>query len=196
MARYTAIAATGQAIVTLLRDASGPRFRGTQFDLYQASNFGKRPANEVVSLYLYRAAVTTVRRNLAPRVAPDGRRYRPALPLDLFFLLTVWSADAAKQQLLLGSCMRVLEDNAILPASVLNDAGIDAEAFRSTEAVELIADPISLQDMSNIWQALRATMELSVAYVARMVAIESDLTLPDARLPQTRVFEYAEPVEG
>jgi hypothetical protein len=190
VARYTGVAAAAQAIVKTLGDASSARFRGTRFTVYQASDFAKRPTNEVVSLYLYRVGVTTVRRNLAPRVAPDGRRYRPAFPVDLFFLLTAWCADAARQQLLLGSCMRILDDMPIMPPALLNDAGIDTSAFGPGETIEIVADPLPLQDLTNIWQALRATMELSVAYVVRMVALESDLPIVEAPLAQTRVFEY------
>lgn len=189
MATYHAIAATSQAIISLLSEAAGgSEFDGAAFKLIQASNFEK-PQGECITLFLYRVAVNTNRRNLPPRRLPDGRHARPALPVDLHYVLTAWATDAQRQQQLLGWSMRVLEDTPILPSGLLNMPP-EAGAFGATETVELVCDPISLQDMVNVWEALKPA-QLSVAYVARMIAIESPGTLTEAEPVQTREFEFA-----
>jgi hypothetical protein len=192
MATYHAIAATGQAILGVLADAC-PRdeFGGAAFELYQPSDL-KDPMDDGVSLYLYRIAVNAARRNMPPRSAPDGRRLRPPLPLDLYFLLTAWARTAARQQRLLGWAMRTIEDTPVLGSGVLNHYGPEPDTFLAHEAVELICEPVSLQDQVNIWEPFQANHQLSVTYVARMVAIDSRLELPDAAPVQTRVFEHAE----
>ena len=83
MGTFQAIAATGQAMLGLLSDAV-PRdqFPNAQFELYQMSNF-QQPMEEGISLFLYRIAANTSRRNLPPTVGPDGRRFRPPIPVDL-----------------------------------------------------------------------------------------------------------------
>jgi len=188
MATYHAIAATGLAIIGMLRDAC-PRseFAGAQFDLYQTSNF-QAPMEEGLSLYLYHVAPNATRRNLPPRVSPDGRRYRPPLPVDLHYLLTPWARTAEMQQRLLGWSMRELDDMAILPAGVLNHYVTETDTFRSDETVELVLESLSLQDIVNIWDVFKPNLQISVAYVARLIAIESQVQIPDAGLVQTREF--------
>jgi hypothetical protein len=102
LATYQAISVTGQAILGLLADACPrPEFASARFDLYQVRDF-QSPMEEGVSLFLYRINVSGSRRVLPPTVGPDGRKYRPPIPLDLYYMLTAWSKTAARQQRLLG----------------------------------------------------------------------------------------------
>jgi hypothetical protein len=169
VATHQAIAATGQALRSLLSE-SCPRdeFPAAQFALYQASNF-QAPMDEGISLYLFRVTVNGARRNQPPKIGPDGKRYRPPLPLDLFFLLTAWAQDPAQQYQLLGWAMRMLEDNPILP--------------------------ISLQDLYNVWEIAKHRQQLSMVYVARMVCIDSEIPITQAPDVQTRSFQFQEEVE-
>jgi hypothetical protein len=190
MATYQAITATGEAILGLLKAARPkPEFANIQFALYQASDF-QSPMEEGVSLYLYRISTNTTRRNLPPRTDAQGRRYRPALPLDLHYLLTPWARTAARQQHMLGWCMRVLEDTPILPTGLLNRYGTALETFTPGETVELICEPISLQEIINIWDAFKSNLQLSAAYVARMIAIDSQIEISEGPAAQTRAFDF------
>jgi hypothetical protein len=190
VATYQAIAATSQAILDLLGNSvPKPEFDGAQFQLYQASDF-QNPLKKGISLYLYRVATNSTRRRMAPRVEPDGRQFRPPLPLDLHYVISAWWDTAAMQQRLLGWAMRALEDTPILPASVLNHGGPEAKVFRPDEAVELVCDPMSLQDMASVWEVFKTNLQPSVTYVARMIAVESEIEIPDARLVQTRGFNF------
>src|SRR5690242_8922132 len=102
MATINAIAATTAAILGLLEDAYGGEFGKLTFGPMQISDFAadKLPPDGV-TLCLYHVAVNAAR-NRPPRVAPNGIRYRPSLPIDLQYLLTAWSANAEKQQRVLG----------------------------------------------------------------------------------------------
>lgn len=147
------------------------------------------------SLFLYRVTVNGSLRTFPPRIAPDGRRYKPSLPLDLHYLITPWAKDVERQQHLLAWCMRTLEDTPILPTGLLNhSAHSDSkhEAFRPNETIELICDPLSLQDMINLWENLGNKLQTSITYITRMVMVDSDLTLDDGRLVQTRDLGYGE----
>ncbi len=192
MANYHAIAVTGEALVGLLKAACPrPEFQNVSFELYQPADIIKRDmSKDTVSLYLYRVAVNTSRRNLPPRFAPDGRKLRPSLPLDLFYALTVWSGNAATAQGLLGWCMRALEDTPILPSGLLNHYGPDGHTFKDEEAVEIITEPLTLGDMANLWEGFKPNVQLSVGYVARQVIIDSELTLTEAAGVQTRSFDF------
>jgi len=191
MARYQSIAAAGEAILGLLRDSRPrPEYESARFDLFQLKDF-QAGMDEGLSLYLYRIGVNGSRRNLPPTLGLDGKRYRPALPLDLHFLLTAWAKTAAVQQRLLGWAVRALQDVPVLPASFLNNYAPEPEVFRPNEAVELIFDPLSLADMNNLWGAAKTTPPLSVTYVLRMLAIESEVEIAEGGdLVQARGFDF------
>jgi hypothetical protein len=192
VATYHAIAAIGGAVLRLLEEGC-PRadFPTAQFRMIQASDYQTVPMKEGVSLFLYRVGLNANLRNRAARVAPDGRRYRPSLPIDVYYLLTPWGETAVKQHRLLGWAMRLLEDTAILPAGLLNSLGPEHDTFRPPEAVELLCEPLSVQDITGVWQGLRADWQLSVTYVARLVLLDSELEFAGGLPVQAQQFDFA-----
>jgi hypothetical protein len=190
MATYPAIAATSEAILGLLQSAAvGGEFDTVEFGHYQTGNLAS-PMSEGISLYLYRVTVSA-NRNLPPPRGPDGRRYRPPIPLDLHFLVTAWAETAIRQQRLLGFAIRTLEDTPILPAGVLNQHSPEPNVFRPEETVELVFEGVTIQDFGYIWNVAQTKEQPSATYVARMVEIESRVSVDDAGLVQTRALEYA-----
>lgn len=196
MARYQAIAATGQAILGLLSDACPkPEFEGARFELYQAKDF-QSPIEEGVTLFLFRVAVNGSRRNLPPTIGQDGRKYRPPIPLDFQYLLTAWARTAARQQRLLGWAVRTLQDVPVLPASFLAAYAPEQNVFRPNEAVEIVFDNLTLQDLNNLWGATKISPPLSVAYLVRMLPIESEVELAgEGPLVQTRAFDVGKKLD-
>lgn len=192
MATANAIAATTRAILGLLEDAY-PRdvFGKLAFDAVHPAEFADKSFADGFTLCLYRVEINGTLRNLPPRVAEDGARYRPSLPVDLHYLLTPWGARVETQQRLLGWGMRALEDNAILPAGLLNKYLREADVFRTSETVELVPDTLSLGDFTNVWDKLKPRMQTSMTYVARMLLLDSELPVRDGRAVQTRRFEFA-----
>ena len=188
MGTFQAIAATGQAMLGLLSDAV-PRdqFPNAQFELYQMSNF-QQPMEEGISLFLYRIAANTSRRNLPPTTGPDGRRFRPPIPLDLYYIATAWAPTAVRQQRLLGWTIRMFEDVPILPTGLLNNYGPEPEIFKQGETVEVVLDSLTLQDLNNIWGVSKSSLQLSVVYIARMLHIQSSMAITEYAEVQTREF--------
>ena len=188
MGTFQAIAATGQAMLGLLSDAV-PRdqFPNAQFELYQMSNF-QQPMEEGISLFLYRIAANTSRRNLPPTTGPDGRRFRPPIPLDLYYVATAWAPTAVRQQRLLGWTIRMFEDVPILPTGLLNNYGPEPEIFKQGETVEIILDSLTLQDLNNFWGVSKSSLQLSIGYVARMLHIQSSMPITEYKEVQTREF--------
>jgi hypothetical protein len=190
VATYRAIAAVSRAVLRLLED-SCPRaeFPDAQFVLQHASDVAKASLAEGVSLYLYRISVNTTRRNLPPRFEPDGRQFRPPIPVDLYYALCVWGRSVELQQRLLGFCMRTLEDSPSLPAGVLNQPGPEPATFHSHESVQLVCDTLTMQELEFLWDTLKPNVPLFVPYVARLVPIDSEVPVTEGPLVQTRVFE-------
>ncbi len=193
MASYVAIAAVARTLLRLIEEQC-PReeFSGTPtFALYSSHDFTP-PVSEGFSLMMYRVTVNTVLRNQPPRRRADGTRKRPSLPLDLSFMLTPWATEPERQLRLLGWAMRFLEDNAVLPASVLNQSLSRREhpAFDPDEAVEVYCDSPAIADYLGLWDKFKHRWQTSVIYSVRMVMIESDITMRDEALVQTRDLRF------
>jgi hypothetical protein len=191
VASPNAIAATGQAIVGLIAAGISPdEFPAAKFQLYQASDF-QNPMTEGISLYLYRITPAGEIRNFPPSVSPDGKRHRPLLPINLHYILSAWGREALKQQRLLGQAMRILEDTSVIPAGILNQGAPESDTFRPGETVDLIMESLSVYDMGAIWDVSKPNVQPSVAYIARMIGLESEVELVEAADVQTRVFRAA-----
>lgn len=184
MASYVAIASTCEAIVRVLRSNYDPAiFNGAtlDFQVYVADDF-TRPMDEGVSVFLYRIYQNGSHRNIPGRLLPSGRRQNPKLPVDLHFLLTAWAKKASLQNEIAGWMMRVMEDNASLPPSVLN--AYQDNVFGPDEGVEIGLTELSVEDMFRVWEVMIGHVyQLSVPYLARMVEIESIMVGPAAGLP-------------
>jgi hypothetical protein len=192
MASYAGIAATSEAIVSLLdRASSGTEFAGVSVRLYRSGDFAS-PMSEGISVYLHQIDFDTSRRNAPWRLAEDGNRHRAALPLDLHYLVTAWGTDAVKQQRLFGWAARVLHDTPIIPAGLLNHPGPEAETFAPDEQVELIWEPVSRSDLSDIWEVAQANRQPSATYLARTVEVESAVVLDEAPEVQVRDLGFGQ----
>ena len=193
MAKPFAISAVARAVLSLL-EAAIPRdevrgFPNAKFELYQGSNLaGKTVVAEGIGIYVYRLGPANNIRTTSPRTTPDGRRMRPSITIDIHFLLIAFAADAFKQHRLLGWAIRAIEDMPILPASLLNLAGPDEQIFGEAEAVDLIMENLTVQDLNSIWESAQAGSQLAAPYVVRMVALESELEMHEHAPVQTRVF--------
>lgn len=190
MAKAQAIAVTGQTVLGLLADnIPKSEFTNARFELYQPANF-QSPMEEGISLFLYRVEMNAGLRNMPYRIGLDGVSRRPPLPLDLYYLLTVWAKDTIKQQRILGWTMRTLEDAPVLSAGRLNSFGPETDVFQPNETVEIIFQSLPLQDLSNLWGAFKVSPPVSVGYIARVVGIDSTISTEESAPVQTREFDF------
>lgn len=195
MASFLAIGATSAALTGLIRDHYPRDQFGSTLDiaLYQARDF-ESPMREGFSVFLFRVAVNGTVRNMSLRRAPDGRRFRSSLPLDLHYLITPWAEDVEQQHRMLGWVMRFIEDQGVLSAGHLNHYVAETDIFAPHEGLEIICDPLALTDHLNLWDRLRARFPISVSYSVRMVPIDSRIEVESASsLVQTRAFKVGEP---
>jgi hypothetical protein len=192
MAGAYAVAAVGKAILTLLESAC-PRteFAAAQFELYNAKNF-VNPMEEGIALYLHRVTPANNIRNLPPRIAPDGTRFRPSLPIDLHYLLISYARDTEQQQRLLGWAMRTMEDLTILNSGILNQPGPEHDLFSDAESIDVIMETLAIQDMGSIWEVAKPNIQPSVPYIVRMLLLDSAIEVVEAGAVQTRVFGMGE----
>ena len=190
MANFHAIQTTCEAVTRLLQESYRPDLiesqLNLQFEVYGTEDFKGHMA-QGVSLFLYRVHFNGTQRSPLTKSA-DGVARRDLMPLDLHFFLTVWGPKPSLQHAVLGWAMRVLEDNSILPASLLN--GVRAGVFRDDETVELVAGQLTNEELMRIWDDLAAEYQLSVPYVARVLRIESLATRSEGEPVNERRLEY------
>jgi hypothetical protein len=193
MATSAAIAATSEAMRSLLDRALAdePGLSTVDAVHVQADELQRSFKNDkdAVSVYLHRVTVSAHRRNAPPGTTADGRRVRPPIPVDLYYLISAWGLSPLRQQQLLGFAIRTLEDTPILPSTLLNDGGF-AGVFGAHETVELVWTPLSVQDEAYVWQVAQASQQPSAHYIARGVEIESPLAYGELPPVQTRELDF------
>jgi hypothetical protein len=200
VARIAALSTVCQAIEKLL-DEAGPRavFAAAQIAVVGSETIrGDAAALPVslplpgISIFPYSVTYNAQRRATVPRVGAGGERFRASLFLDLHLLVTAWSHNASEQLRLLAWAVRKLEDTPVLLASYLNRFSPDGQpVFDPAETVELVAEPLTSQDLVNIWEIDKSKRQPSLGYVARMIVIDSDVRTAESPLVRVRTIEHS-----
>jgi len=145
---------------------------------------------EGISVWLYRVQRDDQTLNQPPRrLAPD-RIVPPPLPLRLHYLVvpivdhTMRAQAPELEQHILGKALQVFNDTNNLRGPSLADdfAGQDLEIFVRLE-------PLHLEEITRVWDALELSYRLSVSYEVSVVPIASALAVEavspvDAALPE------------
>lgn len=152
---------------------------------------------EGVSLWLYRIRRDEQTLNLPPRRLGPDRVLPPPLPLRLHYLVVPIVDHATRpqapelEQHVLGKILQVFNDGSNLRGSTLLDdlAGLDLEMYVRLE-------PMTLEEITRVWEALDLSYQLSVSYEVSVVPIASgraaDQVQPvDAAMPEYGLREVA-----
>ena len=186
MATFQAIGSVAEAVARLLGQTWQPSLlngSALQFEVYQGKDFST-PMDLGVSVFVYQVGVNKVQRTLPPA---DPQHRRP-LPLDIWLLLTAWAQDASMEHAILGWAMRAIDDNPILSSGFLN--AFIPGVFRPEETVELVPAELTNDEVFQLWQVLPSSLQLSAPYVARVLRVESELTVPQGSPVRTRELEF------
>lgn len=193
MSGANGIAAVTRTLVQLVQDGIN-RSGG---DIARATVTTSRPdrsdANPQprVNLFLFHAVPNPYLRNDdLPQRSPRGLIRRPAIGLDLYYLISFYGADEADRletQALMGTTLATLNARPILTpedmlrAAALFDTPVDRRfAF---EQVQLTLHTISVEELSRLWGTFpQVPYALSVCYRASAVLIEAD-EIPAPALP-------------
>lgn len=154
--------------------------------------------NNGVSLFLYQILENPYLKNEEPEDTSDGSGAAtipllPPLSLDLMYLVTPYHDDKTQEKFILGKVMQIFHDNGILSGTVLQGAlsGTD-------EALRLLLNPISLDELTKIWTAFPDVgYRLSVSYTVSPVGIDALRDVSNQRvvskdLEQTSMIQKGE----
>lgn len=182
MSNALAIAAVTAALRNLLNDPQS----GLPADLPDATISTKPPDKAIgstldggsnqVNLFLYQTAANTAWRNMdMPRQVKPGELAKPPLAINLYYLLTAYGKndDDIASHRLLGRAMSILHDHPILSPAEIEAALPGADLHQQLESVRITPQPISLEEMTQLWGTFQSQYRISAAYQVSVVLIES-----------------------
>ena len=177
---YTALRATSQTIAQFIeaRCQADPLLSaffsggGMVVSLNNPHEMTEKPS-EGLSVWLYRIIRDDQRLNDPPVRLSATELQPPPLPLRLHYLMTPVTNSATgnpdTEQLILGKVMQLLHG-----AAVLRGADLKAE-FSGTEVeLHIRLEPLGLDEITRIWEALEGSYQLSVSYEVSIVDIMAD----------------------
>jgi len=192
LANIGAIRSVSNSIIKFL-ESSYPQDLHNQyqptFRLLSSGELAEEPTNiePAISLFLYRVTINDHLRNSRPHRALD---LTLPLPLNLHYLLTVWSSSAEAEHVLLAWAMRHLHEHPILDTSSLTPDG----GWAADEVIHIAPEELTNEDLQRLWESLTPSYRLSYSYVARVVQLES--LQPDGGRPVIATRSTLVPLGG
>jgi hypothetical protein len=167
-----AIASLGDTLVSLLQNGLSGLVLPANVFLSSPSEFkGFAPLQPTVTVLLYNVGINGEMRNAPRRPNPGGAVRPPPLPLDLRFLITPWTQVTRDAYRIVGAIALLLNDHAVLTfADLLGD-----NVWAPDDTVELILESLPVEDYYDIWEPSEVPYRLSLAYLARVIGIDSAL---------------------
>src|SRR5262245_8648847 len=194
---FTALRATSQTLVRFLET----RFQadtllsgffsggGMVVSLNTPEEMAEKPA-EGLSVWLYRIIRDDQRLNDPPFRLSATELQPPPLPVRLHYLMTPMTnkrtGDPETEQLILGKVLQLFHGHATL-------RGADLQAEFSGTEVELKVrlEPMTLEEITRVWEALEGSYQLSVSYEVSVVNI-----MPEFELERVTPVELVMPEYG
>jgi hypothetical protein len=147
-----------------------------------------------LNLFLRQVTPNAAWRNAClPALDPTGARRlsNPPLALDLHYVLSAYGAEDLHAEILLGYAMQLLHETPTIPRKAIRralktspavneglpdalkalvDTGLDTQA----ELIKITPEPLSTEELSNLWNATQSPIRPTAAYLASVVLIQSE----------------------
>jgi hypothetical protein len=125
-----------------------------------------------LSVYCYKVSVDRETRPGWSAVANADGISR--IPLRMHLMIAAWDIAVVSELEWLGLAAQILEGESILAGPLLHPTG----AWGRDEIVQVVADDIALESMSEAFQALTTDYRLCLPYIARVICIEGRRDVP------------------
>ena len=174
MADYTVLAEVGESLMGVLwqeiqLDPQVNALIDNESRISLESPYDLRDNDAVrLSIYLYRIVEDANSKNQWPIQINGSRLLKAPLTLELLYLVTPLVGSTREQQILLGKVMQVLYDHAILER-----ADLIGSLTSAGEEIRVILNPIGLEELTRVWQAMEMSYRLSIAYLVRVAIVDS-----------------------
>jgi hypothetical protein len=195
MARHMAIAAVCAAIQGMLSETYPRSQFGTKLKIETIQPKEVEKLNEEgIAILLWRVTINTQRRGLPQRVDPQGRAFKPSLPVDLHIMLLPYASNAERQHRILGWMMRAMADAGGLNSGQLNHYLSETDVFPAIESIEPVCEPLAVADYITMWSRIEKA-PLGVNYLVRMVLLDSEAELSSGAAVVDRAAKAGVPAE-
>lgn len=133
-----------------------------------ADNSAPNASQALLSLYLYQVVPNAHTNNRSLIRTGAGQQDYPPLSLDLFYLLTPLSNAPEHNLVILGRSMQILAANPVIRAEFLNSL-----LRPNPPEARVTINPVTLEELTRIWNAFNEAYRLSVCYQVQVVSIDS-----------------------
>ncbi|WP_338699863.1 DUF4255 domain-containing protein [Bradyrhizobium sp. 26S5] len=138
-----------------------------------------------LNLFLYQVLENQFAKNRQWLSPSPGVQEYPPLAIDLYYMLTPYARDTISAHQVLNHAMAVLHDNSIVTGPRLLGA-----LAHTIEQLAVVMCPVTLEELTRIWNALQSPYRLSVCYQVRIALIQSEIRQTVPRVSQkVDVFE-------
>ena len=197
---YTALRATSQTLAEYLRQRlESDSNLATFFDsalggtmVVSLNTPQEMTENDAqgLSVWLYRVVRDEQRLNLPPERLDQNHLRRTPLPVRLHYLITPIAksntgANPETEQAILGKVLQAFHDYPKLRGTHLQD---DLEG--TTVELNIRLEPMSLEEVTRVWDALDRSYQLSVSYEVSVVHIQSEREADDVAPVEVVLPEY------
>ena len=133
-----------------------------------AESDGGAQATPQLSLYLYQVLPDPHLRNRPLLPGRPGEQHYPPISLALYYLLTPIGISAEDNLVILGRAMQILAANPIVRANFL-----ESRIQPGQPEVRILLNPVTLEELTRIWNAFNQPYRLSTCYQVQVVSIDS-----------------------
>jgi hypothetical protein len=123
-----------------------------------------------ISVWLYKVSRMGEMLNQPPERRGLDLIAKAPLPVDLHYLVTPLMTDPTTRHTVMGRILQLFHDHANL-----SGAELQGTLQGSSEQLRVNLEALTLEELSQVWDALSEPYQLSVTYLVQAVKIDSDL---------------------
>ena len=204
MSNFLGIATVTATISNLLEEVQSDVL-GTKITSKPLDVINSEPAANRLNLFLYQISYNPAYKNdsLPTRNHNGDLIANPSVALDLHYLITAYGLDNDDllAQQILGSAIRIINENPILTKDIINDTIKTEEKIKFSDlanqagSIKMNPEMMSIEELSKMWSSFFQTnYRLSAAYRATVVLLDSKKQ-PKPTLPVKERLLYVAPIK-
>lgn len=139
-----------------------------------------------LNLFLYQVLENPMAKNQHWLSITAAQQEFPPLALNLYYMLTPYARDTISAHQVLSHAMTILHDRSIVTGPSLF-GGLSI----AVEELKIVLCPMSLEELTRIWNALQSPYRLSVCYEVRIALLQSEIREPVSRVG-TKIDVFAQ----
>ena len=132
-----------------------------------------------LSLYLYHIEQDGYLRNQRSLATNSNGLRFPPISMQLHYLITPLDDVEEQNHLMLGRILQHFHDEPMIGS--LNGTPLDDSFGANSPELRIAFETLTLEQLAQVWHALDAGYRLSIAYVVRIVTIDSAQGVTDAK---------------